>query len=164
MHRKMKITIFTTGGSLDKGYSTEASNFVVLDPQIETVLREANISFSYDLEPLFARDSLDITTEDRQLIRERVQKDPTELVLITHGTDTMAETGRFLSSIKGKTIVLTGAMQPASFKNTDAHFNIGFALAALQLLPHGVYIAINGRILDPHLVQKNSKLNRFEPI
>ena len=140
----MVIKIFTTGGSLDKAYSTRESAFLVQEPQIESVLHEANVSFDYEIEPLFRKDSLELTDEDRKLIVETVNRDRAERILITHGTDTMAHTGQRLGEVKGKTIVLTGAMQPASFKHSDAHFNIGFALALLQTLPHGVYIAMNG--------------------
>ncbi len=158
----MRIKIFTTGGSLDKGYSTGESAFVVQEPRIEEILAEANVTFEYEIEPLFRKDSLEITEGDREVIVEAVKGEPCERILITHGTDTMAETGQRLSSVQGKTIVLTGAMQPASFKHTDAHFNIGFALAVLQTLPHGVYIAMNGGVFDPHEVRKNMELDRFE--
>jgi len=158
----VRIKIFTTGGSLDKGYSTKESAFLVQEPQIEEVLGQANVAFDYEVESLFRKDSLEITEEDRELILRKVHQDPAEDILITHGTDTMAPTGRYLSEVTGKTIVLTGAMQPASFKYTDAHFNIGFALAALLTLPHGVYLAMNGAIFDPHRVRKNMELDRFE--
>lgn len=158
----MKVKIFTTGGSLDKGYSTKESAFVVQDPQIETVLRDANVSVEYEIEPLLKKDSLELTDEDRALIVRRVSEETTERVLITHGTDTMALTGQRLGVVKGKTIVLTGSMQPASFKHTDAHFNVGFALAALSILPHGVYLAVNGCIFHPDRVKKNPELDRFE--
>ena len=158
----VRIKIFTTGGSLDKGYSTGESAFVVQDPRIEEILAEANVTFEYEIESLFRKDSLEITEGDREQILEAVRNEPCEHILITHGTDTMAETGQRLSSIPEKTIVLTGAMQPASFKHTDAHFNIGFALAVLQTLPHGVYIAMNGGVFDPHDVRKNMDLDRFE--
>ncbi len=158
----MRIKIFTTGGSLDKGYSTRESAFVVQEPRIEEILAEGNVTFEYEIESLFRKDSLEIGESDREVIVEAVKGEPCERILITHGTDTMPETGRRLSSIPGKTIVLTGAMQPASFKHTDAHFNIGFALAVLQQLPHGVYIAMNGRVFDPHTVRKNMELDRFE--
>jgi L-asparaginase len=158
----VRIKIFTTGGSLDKGYSTGESAFVVQDPRIEEILTEGNVTFEHEIEPLFRKDSLEIGESDRDAIFEAVKNEPCERILITHGTDTMAETGQRLSTIPGKTIVLTGAMQPASFKHTDAHFNIGFALAVLQTLPHGVYIAMNGSVFDPHRVRKNMELDRFE--
>lgn len=158
----MRIKIFTTGGSLDKGYSTRESAFVVQEPRIEEILTEGNVTFEYEIESLFRKDSLEITEGDREQIFEAVKGEPCERILITHGTDTMAETGQRLSSIPGKTIVLTGAMQPASFKHTDAHFNIGFALALLQTLPHGVYIAMNGGVFDPLEARKNMEFDRFE--
>ena len=158
----MRIKIFTTGGSLDKGYSTRESAFRVMDPQVGQILQEANVGVDYEIEPLLRKDSLEITEEDRKLIVERVRADPSRHILITHGTDTMALTGQRLSGIPGKTIVLTGAMQPAAFMVSDAVFNIGFALAALQTLPPGVYLAMNGRIFDSHDVRKNAELDRFE--
>ena len=158
----MRIKIFTTGGSLDKGYSTKESAFLVQEPQVEAVLGEAGVTFEYEVEPLFRKDSLELTEEDRDVIARRVRDEPAEKILITHGTDTMALTGKRLQGIPGKTIVLTGSMQPASFKHTDAHFNIGFALGVLQTLPEGVYIAMNGGVFDPRNVRKAANPDRFE--
>jgi L-asparaginase len=158
----VKIKIFTTGGSIDKGYSTRESSFIVRGSQIDEILKEANVSFEYEVEAILRKDSLDITEADCELIARKVEGDPSRYILITHGTDTMAETGRRLCHIQEETIVLTGAMQPASFKHSDAQFNIGFALAALQRLPPGVHIAVNGRIFDPTKVRKNIEMNRFE--
>lgn len=147
---------------MDKGYSTRESAFLVVEPQVTGILRSANVTIQYEIESLFRKDSLDITDEDRDLIFRKVKGDPCTHVLITHGTDTMAATGRILAKIQGKTIVLTGAMQPAAFKDSDAPFNVGFALAALHTLPHGVYLAMNGRIFDPHHVRKNAERDQFE--
>lgn len=158
----MRIKIFTTGGSLDKGYSTRESAFVVREPQVARVLEEANVNFEYEVEPLLMKDSLELTEEDRDLVRRKVEGDPARHILITHGTDTMALTGRRLKGVVDKVVVLTGAMQPASFRHSDAHFNIGFALAALQLLPAGVYLAMNGAVFDPETTRKNPVLDRFE--
>lgn len=158
----MKIKIFTTGGSLDKGYSTKDSEFNVLEPQVGDILEEAKVGFEYEIESLMKKDSLELSDGDRDLIAARVEADPGGKILITHGTDTMAETGRRLGSVEGKTVVLAGAMQPASFKRTDAHFNVGFALAALQILPPGIYLAMNGTIFRPDKVRKNMDLDRFE--
>lgn len=158
----MHIKIFTTGGSLDKGYSTRESDFVVLGPQVSGILETANVTVPYDVEPLLRKDSLELTDADRALIRQRVEEDPAQRILITHGTDTMALTGRVLEGIPGKVVVLTGAMQPAAFRESDGPFNVGFAVAALQTLPPGVYLAMNGKIFQPRQVRKNARLDRFE--
>ncbi len=158
----MRIKVFTTGGSLDKGYSTQASAFVVLDPTVGEVLRVAGVNFEYEVESLFRKDSLEMGEADRELVVSRVAQEPCDRILITHGTDTMVETARCLGEIQDKTIVLTGAMQPATFKDSDGPFNIGFAVAALQTLPPGVYLAMNGQIFDPEHVRKDTALDRFE--
>jgi L-asparaginase len=158
----MRIKIFTTGGSIDKCYSTKQSDFVVGDPQVESALHEANVGFDSEVESLLKKDSLEITENDRRLILERVASDPSRHIVITHGTDTMALTAKALRGVSDKTIVLTGAMQPAEFKRTDAIFNIGSAVMAVQLLPAGVYVVMNGRVFDPDKVTKNMELNRFE--
>ncbi|MBT8398533.1 MAG: asparaginase, partial [Gemmatimonadetes bacterium] len=126
------------------------------------VFEELKLGFSYSIESLMKKDSLEITDEDREVIFRKVREDPATRILITHGTDTMALTGVRLKEIEGKTIVLTGAMQPAAFKRTDAHFNIGFAVSALQILPPGVYLAMNGELFDPSRARKNMDLDRFE--
>jgi L-asparaginase len=159
-----KIKIFTTGGSIDKVYSTQSSQFEVGAPQARLILDEANLSLEYTIEALLAKDSLEISDADREMIAGRVRAEACRYILITHGTDTMINTALVLTDIPGKVIVLTGAMQPAAFKRSDAAFNLGFALAALQMLPEGVYIAMNGRVFDPFKVRKNLQLDRFEEI
>ena len=111
---------------------------------------------------MLRKDSLEITPTDRQYIVEKVRAAPSNLILITHGTDTMIETARALRGIPGKVIVLTGAMQPAEFRRTDAQFNLGGAIIALQTLKEGVYIVMNGRVFDPDHVVKNQSSERFE--
>ena len=160
----MKIKIITTGGSIDKHYSLHSSQFEVGPPQVEAILREANITFEYEIEQILAKDSLEIEEDERRRIVERVRNDPHPRILITHGTDTMVLTGQALAGIPDKVIVLTGSMQPAAFKQSDAAFNIGFAVAALQTLPVGVHIAMNGRIFDPQRARKNLELERFESL
>ena len=103
-----------------------------------------------------------MTDEDRHLVADKVSAAAEGFILITHGTDTMIATAQVLLGIPGKVIVLTGAMQPAAFKQSDAAFNIGFAVAALQALPEGVYLVMNGKIFDPRRSRKNVKLDRFE--
>ena len=160
----MEIKIFTTGGSIDKLYSTRTSNFMVGDPQIGSVLQESRVSVAFEIEPLFQKDSLEITEADRLTIFLKVQADPHRHIIITHGTDTMILTGKMLCEIPGKVIVLTGAMQPAAFKVTDAAFNIGGAIIAAQTLSEGVYIVMNGQVFDPFHVRKNLEHNQFELI
>ncbi|MFO7313784.1 asparaginase domain-containing protein [Rhodothermus marinus] len=160
----MDVKIFTTGGTIDKVYFDAKSTYEVGDPQIVDILREANVTIDWELETLFRKDSLDLTDEDRAVIVEKVRQESCPRILITHGTDTMIETAKALQGIPGKTIVLVGSLSPARFKSSDAEFNIGFALAAVQTLPSGVYIAMNGRIFHPDRVRKNREANRFEPI
>jgi L-asparaginase len=158
----MSIRIITTGGTIDKIYFDRSSSFQVGDPQISQVLREANVTSTYTMQSVLRKDSLDMTDADRQLIRQVVASCPEARVLITHGTDTMIATACALGGIPGKVIVLTGAMAPARFHETDAVFNIGFAFAAVQTLPPGVYVAINGQVFDPAHVRKNVQEHRFE--
>jgi L-asparaginase len=158
----MKIKFFTTGGTIDKVYFDAKSEYDVGPPQVIEVLKDANVAFDYEVESLLRKDSLDLTDEDRQLIHQRIAAEPCDRIVITHGTDTMIETAKTLTGIPGKTIVLTGSMQPARFRVTDATFNIGSAIAAVQSLGPGVYLAMNGRILDPHKARKNREKNVFE--
>ena len=160
----MKIKIITTGGTIDKIYFDQKSEFQVGEPQIAEVLREANVTFEYEVQPLLRKDSLDLTDEDRRLIYETIKSDECDRFLITHGTDTMITTARELQKIHNKVMVLTGSMQPAKIRLTDAFFNIGYAIAAVQLLPNGVYIAMNGRIFSPDKARKNIEQNRFEEL
>ncbi len=158
----MKIKIFAVGGTIDKIYFDAKSEYQVGEPQIQEVFDIANVSFDYKLEALIAKDSLDMTDKDRQIIHDKVSESPEDLILITHGTDTMVDTARYLNDVKGKTIVLTGAMQPARMKTSDAVFNIGTAVGALQSLPEGTYVAMNGLIFKPENVRKNVKAGKFE--
>ena len=158
----MKIHVLTTGGTIDKVYFDAKSEFEVGPPMIAELLKEAHVTAEVTIEPVLAKDSLELSDADRRLIRERVAAGAADRILITHGTDTMAETAKTLAGIAGKTIVLTGSMQPARFRNTDAVFNVGFALGVVQALPPGVYLAINGRIFDAAHVRKNRERRQFE--
>lgn len=160
----MTIQIITTGGTIDKIYFDQLSEYQVGEPQIAAVLRQVHVAFRWEIESLLRKDSLELTDDDRRLIRERVAASPHARVLVTHGTDTMCETGRALRGITGKTIVLTGSLFPAMFRDSDAIFNIGFALACVQTLPAGVYLAMNGRVFDPERTRKNRAGNVFEEI
>jgi len=158
------IKIVTTGGTIDKIYFDQKSQFQVGEPQISAVLAEANVTFRYEILSLLRKDSLEMTEVDRALIRDTIAADPNRLFVVTHGTDTMVETAKTLRGVAGKTIVLTGAMQPARFRLTDAVFNIACAVTAVQLLPEGVYIAMNGQVFLPERARKNVAENRFEEI
>jgi len=158
----MEIKIFTTGGTIDKIYFDRLSEFQVGEPQVGDVLREANVAFTFQVESILHKDSLDLAQTDRQLILERVANDQHRHVLITHGTDTMIETALLLRGLPGKVIVLTGSMSPARFRNTDAVFNIGCAVAAVQLLGEGVYVTMNGRVFKPDRLRKNRENLQFE--
>ncbi len=156
------IDIFTTGGTIDKVYFDAKSTFEIGDPQIGEVLQDANLTIEYRITPLLRKDSLELTDADRQLIRKSVEESSANQIVITHGTDTMVDTARFLHGIGGKTIVLTGAMQPARFRFTDAIYNIASAITAVQLLPEGAWITMNGQCFDPEKTRKNVVMNRFE--
>ncbi len=160
----MKLKFLTTGGTIDKVYFDAKSEFQVGPPQVLEVIKDANISFEFEIESILQKDSLDMTDTDRQLIRRWLEAEPCPLIVVTHGTDTMVETGRALLGIPRKTIVLTGSMQPARFRSTDAVFNIGTAIGAVQSLPAGVYLAMNGRIFDPKRTRKNRERNCFEEV
>lgn len=160
----MKIKFFTTGGTIDKVYFDSKSEFEVGSPMVVDVLKDANVACESEVESILRKDSLDMSEEDRRYIREKVAADPNTRIIITHGTDTMVQTAEFLQGIPGKTIVLTGSMQPARFRLSDATFNIGASVSAVQCLPPGVYIIMNGRVFHPPLVRKNRQLNRFEDV
>lgn len=161
---KPRITFVTTGGTIDKVYFDAKSEYEVGSPQIAEILREGNVAFDHLIVPVLAKDSLELTDADRALIRERVAAADTRWVVVTHGTDTMIETARALEGIPGKTIVLTGSMQPARFRNTDAAFNVGTAIGAVQGLPPGVYLAMNGCVFTPANLRKNREQQRFEEL
>jgi L-asparaginase len=160
----MKLKIFTTGGTIDKIYFDDLSNYEVGDPQVEEILREAGARFVYEIEEIVRKDSIYITDEDRAVLRRRIQADPNRLILVTHGTDTMVDTARFLLGIPDKVIVLTGALAPARFRKSDATFNIGCAVGALQALQQGVYIAMSGCIFPADRVRKNREAGCFEEV
>lgn len=158
----MFIHVFTTGGTIDKVYFDQLSEFQVGDPQVQDVLKPIVPAFEFKVEALMRKDSLELDDSDRATIRARVEACDARHILLTHGTDTMRETARALASIPGKTIVLTGALAPARFKESDAVFNLGFAFASVQLLKPGVYLAMNGAVFDPFHVTKNRDRNVFE--
>ena len=157
-----ELLIVTTGGTIDKVYFDDKSDFQVGEPQIGQILQELGVAFRFRVIPILRKDSLHLNDGDRELIRATIAAQSSRHVLITHGTDSMVETARALGSLADKTIVLTGALNPARYRGSDAEFNIGTAVGAVQSLQPGVYIAMNGRIWDPRGVRKNVAANRFE--
>jgi len=160
----MFIRFVTTGGTIDKIYFDAMSQFEVGDSQVKHILTEGLANIDYDIVSMFRKDSLDMTDDDRQKLKEYIESDDAERYVVTHGTDTMVATAEVLARIPNKTIVLTGALSPARFKTTDAVFNVGMAVAAVQTVKPGVYLAISGQVFEAGKVRKNREENCFEKI
>lgn len=158
------LLIITTGGTIDKIYFDDKSDYQIGEPQIADTLNAMNVGFDFEVQALMRKDSLHITDQDRQLIRDTIIASEADHILITHGTDTMPETARVIEGIPGKVIVLTGALHPARFRDSDAVFNIGCAVGAVQSLTEGTWITMNGKVWKPGEVRKNRAENRFEPV
>ena len=156
------IRFITTGGTIDKIYFDALSQFEVGDSLVKHILTDGLVEFDYDIVPLLQKDSLEMTDADRQSLYDLIAKDDAKHFIITHGTDTMPETAEKLAGLAEKTIVLTGALTPARFRTTDAVFNVGMAVAAVQACEPGVYIAMNGQVFPAGEVRKNRDANRFE--
>lgn len=158
----MFIQFLTTGGTIDKIYFDELSQFEVGESQVEHILREGLVQVEYAVHSLFRKDSLELTDEDRSAIRDYIATSDASRFVVTHGTDTMVQTAAVLADVADKTIVLTGALAPARFRSTDAVFNVGMAVAAVQVAEPGVYIAMSGQVFRGAEVRKNRAENRFE--
>ena len=160
-----RIHVLTTGGTIDKVYGI-TGELEVGEPAVASLLAPVLSDLEYDVTPVLAIDSLEMTDEHRAVLREAVERVEGDLVLITHGTDTMAATASYLRehlspASASKVVVLTGAMQPASMRSTDAAYNLGAATAALQLLPAGVHVAMSGRIFRADEVVKDTARGVF---
>lgn len=168
MHRAMPtepILVLTTGGTIDKNYFDALSEYRIVESGIPALLEQARVALPLRVEEVCRKDSLDLTGEDRAEIARRAAAAPERLIVVTHGTDTMTETAKVLASaVPGKTVVLTGALTPARFAETDAHFNLGMALAAAQTCPAGVWIAMSGQVFDGLRVRKDREAGRFVAI
>ena len=155
------ILVLTTGGTIDKNYFDALSEYQIVDSGIPALLKEARVALPFRIEEVCRKDSLELTDQDRAEIARHVADAPESRVIITHGTDTMTETARVLAGIPGKTMVLTGALSPARFAETDAPFNLGMAFAAAQVAPPGVWIAMSGQVFDGLRVVKDRAAGRF---
>ena len=161
----MAIRIFVTGGTFDKEYNEITGELYFKDTHLQEMLRLGRSRLHVDIRTLMMIDSLEMTDADRHLIAEHCIKSEEEKIVITHGTDTMAETARLLATrISTKTIVITGAMIPYKFGSSDGLFNLGSALAFVQAMPKGVYVAMNGRIFNWDNVRKNKQTGEFEEL
>ncbi|HEX7013677.1 MAG TPA: asparaginase domain-containing protein [Steroidobacteraceae bacterium] len=162
-HDPEPIVIVTTGGTIDKTYFDALSTYQIGEPMIQKVLAMANVTHPYRIVELLRKDSLEMTDDDRARLQGTVASIESRRIVITHGTDTMTASAKVLASIAGKTIVLTGALSPARFSESDATFNVGMAFAAVQTLPPGVYIAMNGQVFRGDRVRKDRAQGRFIP-
>ena len=159
------VRIFITGGTFDKEYNERNGSLFFKDTRLRDMLTLGRNLADVEVRILMMVDSLEMDDEDRQVILNQCQKCPRELIVITHGTDTMEVTAKLLGeNITNKTVVLTGAMIPYAFGSSDGLFNLGSALAFAQSLPHGVYIAMNGRYFTWDNVRKNRDAGVFEEL
>jgi L-asparaginase len=154
-----------TGGSIDKDYPAGEDNdgysFVITSPAFERILGYIQPSFDYEVQTVLQKDSLDITDKDRDKILQACKDSLIDKIVITHGTDTMLKTAQLLSQISDKTVVLTGAMMPELFKDTDADFNLGTAIGGMSVLAPGIYIAMNGLVLPWDKITFNKETKKF---
>jgi L-asparaginase len=161
----MTIRVFVTGGTFDKEYNEIDGKLYFKDSHINELLKLGRCKLPYVATTLMMIDSLEMTDTDRATIVENCRRCPESQIIVTHGTDTMVETAKFLGAAKlAKTIILTGAMIPFKFGSSDGLFNMGCALGFVQSLPAGVYVSMNGRCFNWDNVRKNRKLGEFEEL
>jgi len=165
MLRIHEIRILVTGGTFDKSYDSLTGQLTFKTSHVRDILDQVRCKQATTLETVMLKDSLNFAPGDREKICHRCLQCPESRVLITHGTDTMVETARMIGARnRDKTVVLTGAMIPVTVMNSDAQFNLGFAFSAVQALPPGVYIAMNGKIFTWDNVRKNTQLGEFQTL
>ncbi|WP_096086563.1 asparaginase domain-containing protein [Agaribacterium haliotis] len=159
-----EILLVSTGGTIDKTYFDKLSLYEVGEAAINKILAKLPNTEAMNYVELCRKDSLEINDNDRQALLELINSRPEKKVLVTHGTDSMAETARYLALRTDKLVVLCGAFLPAAFTDSDADLNVGSALAALSLLQSGVYIAMHGKVLAAETAKKNYQSRSFEAI
>jgi len=159
----MSIKLLLTGGTIDKNYNESNGELNFVSTHIPELLELGRNKSEIEIKQLMLKDSLEMDDADRKLILESCAESKQDKILITHGTDTIVETATLIGSTGlDKTVVLVGAMIPYVFKHSDAVFNMGFALACVQTLPSGVYVAMNGKVFDWDSVVKNREKGIFE--
>jgi L-asparaginase len=161
----MAIRILVTGGTFDKEYNEITGELFFKDTHLSEMLKLGRCRVEVDIRTLMMIDSLEMTEQDRAVIADNCNRAEESKIIITHGTDTMADTARYLADkVPGKTIVITGAMIPYKFGSSDGLFNLGSAMAFVQSLPQGVYVAMNGKYFNWDNVRKNRKTGQFEEL
>jgi L-asparaginase len=157
------IRILITGGTIDKQYNLLNGELIFSQSSIEKMLQQSRQTVKTELEVLMLKDSLEMNDADRSVITQACIKASESKIIITHGTDTMVESAKAIAAqvSSDKTVILFGAMVPYSFKNSDALFNLGTAMAAVQILSPGVYITMNGQVFDYREVTKNRSIGEF---
>lgn len=160
----MRITFIQTGGTIDKDYPKSKGGYAFEfgEPATIRILDRLNPSFDYNVITAFQKDSLEITNEDRQKLLELIESSEDDKIIITHGTDTMLDTANYLNEhIKNKLIVITGAMRPERFTNSDAPINLGCAISATNLLDNGIFIAMHGVVKPSNLIKRNLETGKY---
>ncbi|MCR9289753.1 asparaginase domain-containing protein [bacterium] len=159
----LKITFVQTGGTIDKDYpkSQKGWAFEISEPAVRRIIQKLNPSFQYEILSFCKKDSLEITKDDRTRLKVFCSGLDSEKIIITHGTDTLIETASFLSNIDQKTIVLTGAMRPERFSNSDASINVGIAIGAVLSLQSGIYVAMHGLVLPYNQISRDPNSGQF---
>ena len=158
----MQIAFIQTGGTIDKDYPkvTKGWAFEIAEPAFNRILEKLNPSFTYQPYEVFKKDSQEITSEDRAKLKTLCESIPEDKIIITHGTDTMAETARSLNGIN-KTIIITGAMKPERFSNSDAPINLGAAIAACQTLSKGSYLVMHGMVIPHNQIERDLQTGKY---
>jgi L-asparaginase len=155
------ILVVTTGGTIDKAYFDALSDYQVGESVVARLLQIAKVTHPYRTIEFSRKDSLDMTEADREALRQALVDSGAQRIVVTHGTDTMTATAEALAALEGRTIVLTGALAPARFAESDAAFNLGMAFAVAQIAPPGVYLAMNGEVFHAGEVRKDRELASF---
>ncbi|GMH72411.1 hypothetical protein TrST_g13261 [Triparma strigata] len=166
LDQKLHITFLQTGGTIDKDYpkSKGGYSFEITDPAVERIIKNVDCAFSYDIKTVCKKDSQQMTNEDREKMVEAIEKSDSMRFIVTHGSDTLIETAKYLdrSGLSvGKVVIVTGAMRPEHFRNSDAHFNVGVAMGAINVLWSGVYVAMNGRVVEASRAQRDQRTGLF---
>ena len=157
-----EVAWLACGGTIDKIYHDKQDDYRIGAPASDAILQRARVATA-TAQPLVAKDSLEMTDKDRQTVVAAILASPARRLVITHGTDTLTDTAQAIAeAVRDKTVVLVGAFLPAVFRDSDADFNIGFALAAAKTLPPGIYVAMNGNLFPAGAVRKNRQAGRFE--